>query len=34
MKAESGSILIVDDEELNKEGLARRLQRHSYPATS
>src|SRR5262245_1843939 len=30
MNAESSSILIVDDEELNSEGLARRLQRHGY----
>src|SRR5437870_3757433 len=30
MNAESSSILIVDDEELNSEGLARRLQGHSY----
>jgi sigma-B regulation protein RsbU (phosphoserine phosphatase) len=33
MKAESSSILIVDDEELNSEGLARRLQRHGYVVT-
>jgi sigma-B regulation protein RsbU (phosphoserine phosphatase) len=30
MNAESNSILIVDDEELNSEGLARRLQSHGY----
>src|SRR5215831_17059472 len=33
MNAESSSILIVDDEELNSEGLARRLQRHGYAVT-
>jgi signal transduction histidine kinase len=30
MRAEPGSLLIVDDEEMNREGLARRLQRHGY----
>jgi sigma-B regulation protein RsbU (phosphoserine phosphatase) len=30
MTAQPSSILIVDDEELNSEGLARRLQRHDY----
>src|SRR6516162_6615871 len=34
MNAESTSILIVDDEELNSEGLARRLQRHGYAVTA
>jgi sigma-B regulation protein RsbU (phosphoserine phosphatase) len=34
MTAETSSILIVDDEELNSEGLARRLQRHGYTVTS
>src|SRR5262249_45903792 len=33
MSAESASLLIVDDEELNREGLARRLQRHGYEVT-
>jgi sigma-B regulation protein RsbU (phosphoserine phosphatase) len=33
MNAESSSILIVDDEELSSEGLARRLQRHGYAVT-
>src|SRR5215831_15062735 len=33
MSAEPSSILIVDDEELNSEGLARRLQGHGYPVT-
>src|SRR5947208_6116221 len=33
MNAEASSILIVDDEELNSEGLARRLQRHGYAVT-
>jgi sigma-B regulation protein RsbU (phosphoserine phosphatase) len=33
MNPESRSILIVDDEELNSEGLARRLQRHGYVVT-
>jgi sigma-B regulation protein RsbU (phosphoserine phosphatase) len=33
MTAESNSILIVDDEELNREGLARHLRRHGYTAT-
>jgi len=30
MNAEASSILLVDDEELNSEGLARRLRRHGY----
>jgi serine phosphatase RsbU (regulator of sigma subunit) len=30
MNTESSSLLIVDDEEMNREGLARRLQRHGY----
>jgi signal transduction histidine kinase len=30
MSADSGSLLIVDDEELNRDGLARRLRRHGY----
>jgi sigma-B regulation protein RsbU (phosphoserine phosphatase) len=30
MAAPQATILIVDDEELNREGLARRLQRHDY----
>jgi sigma-B regulation protein RsbU (phosphoserine phosphatase) len=30
MTADSSSILIVDDEELNSEGLARHLRRHGY----
>jgi sigma-B regulation protein RsbU (phosphoserine phosphatase) len=30
MNAEPSSLLIVDDEELNREGLARPLQRHGY----
>jgi serine phosphatase RsbU (regulator of sigma subunit) len=34
MTADSSSILIVDDEELNSEGLARRLQRHGYAVTT
>jgi signal transduction histidine kinase len=34
MSAESASLLIVDDEELNREGLARRLQRHGYIVTT
>src|SRR6266404_5673188 len=33
MNFESSSILIVDDEELNSEGLARRLQRYGYAVT-
>jgi sigma-B regulation protein RsbU (phosphoserine phosphatase) len=33
MKAESSSILIVDDEELNSEGLARRLQGRGFAVT-
>jgi DNA-binding response OmpR family regulator len=34
MNAESPSILVVDDEELNSEGLTRRLQRHGYVVTA
>src|SRR5215813_3610341 len=34
MNAESASILVVDDEELNSEGLTRRLQRHGYGVTA
>src|SRR6188472_891885 len=30
MAALQGTLLIVDDEELNRDGLARRLQRHDY----
>jgi sigma-B regulation protein RsbU (phosphoserine phosphatase) len=30
MNGETSTLLIVDDEELNREGLARRLQRHGY----
>src|SRR5262245_13290851 len=30
MNAQASSILLVDDEELNSEGLARRLRRHGY----
>src|SRR5215469_6779300 len=30
MNAEASSILLVDDDELNREGLARRLRRHGY----
>src|SRR6187455_3081132 len=30
MPTPSAAILIVDDEELNRDGLARRLQRHEY----
>src|SRR5437762_5174720 len=33
MNAGPNSILIVDDEELNSEALARRLQRHAYAVT-
>jgi len=33
MSDESSSILIVDDEEMNREGLARRLQRYGYTVT-
>ena len=33
MTAAPSSILIADDEELNREGLARRLQRHGYETT-
>src|SRR5205807_9220265 len=34
MSGEPGSLLIVDDEELNREGLARHLQRHGYTVTT
>jgi sigma-B regulation protein RsbU (phosphoserine phosphatase) len=34
MIADSSSILIVDDEELNREGLARSLLRHGYAVTA
>jgi signal transduction histidine kinase len=34
MSGEPGSLLIVDDEELNREGLARRLRRHGYEVTA
>src|SRR5438067_590681 len=30
MNVEACSLLVVDDEELNREGLARRLRRHGY----
>src|SRR6516162_5809562 len=30
MAASQATVLIVDDEELNRDGLARRLQRHDY----
>jgi sigma-B regulation protein RsbU (phosphoserine phosphatase) len=33
MNAELGSLLVVDDEELNREGLARHLRRHGYEVT-
>jgi phosphoserine phosphatase RsbU/P len=33
MGAEPASLLVVDDEELNREGLSRRLQKHGYAAT-
>src|SRR3954451_23073206 len=33
MSGETYSLLIVDDEELNREGLARRLLRHGYEVT-
>src|SRR5690348_16469732 len=33
MKVTSSSMLIVDDDELNAEGLARRLQRHGHRVT-
>src|SRR5436190_472802 len=33
MKDEANSLLIVDDEELNREGLARRLRRDGYAVT-
>src|SRR5262249_24942581 len=34
MAAPQATLLIVDDEELNREGLARRLQRHNYEVTA
>jgi sigma-B regulation protein RsbU (phosphoserine phosphatase) len=34
MSGETSSLLIVDDEELNREGLARLLQRHGYQVTA
>jgi CheY-like chemotaxis protein len=30
MSVETSALLIVDDEEMNREGLARHLQRHGY----
>ena len=33
MGAEPTSLLVVDDEEMNREGLARRLQKHGYDVT-
>jgi hypothetical protein len=33
MSTESTSLLVVDDEESNREGLARRLRRHGYTVT-
>src|SRR6266700_2177234 len=33
MNTEPASLLVVDDEEMNSEGLARRLQRHGYAVT-
>jgi CheY-like chemotaxis protein len=33
MNVEASSILLVDDDELNSEGLARRLRRHGYEVT-
>jgi phosphoserine phosphatase RsbU/P len=33
MSAQPASLLIVDDEELNRDGLARRLQKHDYQVT-
>src|SRR5256714_10402179 len=33
MNPDPGALLIVDDEELNREGLSRRLQRHGYAVT-
>lgn len=33
MSTETTSLLVVDDEELNREGLARHLQRHGYSVT-
>jgi signal transduction histidine kinase len=34
MSGETSSLLIVDDEELNREGLVRHLQRHGYSVNS
>jgi len=34
MAASQATVLVVDDEELNREGLARRLERHEYAVTS
>jgi phosphoserine phosphatase RsbU/P len=34
MSSPQGTILIVDDEELNRDGLSRRLQRHDYNVVS
>src|SRR6186997_2681984 len=34
MAALQGTLLIVDDEELNRDGLSRRLQRHDYDVVS
>src|SRR5262245_16159902 len=33
MSPEASSLLLVDDEELNREGLARRLRGHDYAVT-
>src|SRR6516162_2122049 len=33
MSVEASKLLIVDDEEMNREGLARHLQRHDYEVT-
>src|SRR5436305_429273 len=33
MSTEAPSLLVVDDEELNREGLARHLRRHGYAVT-
>src|SRR5215470_17726597 len=34
MTTNSGALLLVDDEELNREGLSRRLQREGYAVTT
>src|SRR5262245_34254037 len=34
MRDEPASIMIVDDEEVNRDALARRLQRHGYTVTA